>query len=318
VSGCGVAQTFRHNESKRFKTPEALIVIKPALQDDAFLDDVKQPLSSDDEFRLWWLGQSGFLIQWFHPHPREGGVRHVLVDPYLSDSLTTKYAHTDKPHVRMSERVVDPRMLNFVDVISSSHNHTDHLDADTLQPLLNDGSLRQLVAPKANLEFVSRRLGIRSAQLIGADEGQLVGTYGPDIIPIASAHEGLDADDAGHHRYLGYIFELGFGPRIYHSGDTVLYDGMVERLRPFNIDVAILPINGRAPERRVAGNLWGREAAWLAKEIGAKLVIPCHYDMFEFNTATPDEFVVECQRLGQRYRVLKLGERWSSTELDHR
>ena len=52
--------------------------------------------------------------------------------------------------------------------------------------------------------------------------------------------------------------------------------------------------------------------------IGAKLVIPCHYDMFEFNTATPDEFVAECQRLGQPYRVLKLGERWSSTELDHR
>ena len=52
-----------------------------------------------------------------------------------------------------------------------------------------------------------------------------------------------------------------------------------------------------------------------AKQIGAKLVIPCHYDMFEFNTATPDEFVAECQRLGQPYRVLKLGERWSSTEL---
>ena len=53
----------------------------------------------------------------------------------------------------------------------------------------------------------------------------------------------------------------------------------------------------------------------LLPEIGAKLVIPCHYDMFEFNTATPDEFVAECQRLNQPYRVLKLGERWSSTEL---
>ncbi len=102
---------------------------------------------------------------------------------------------------------------------------------------------------------------------------------------------------------------------VYHSGDTVLYPGLVKKLKQFKIDVALLPINGNAPERRVAGNLSGREAAWLAKEIGAKLVIPCHYDMFEFNTATPDEFVAECERLGQPYKVLQQGERWSSEAL---
>ena len=52
----------------------------------------------------------------------------------------------------------------------------------------------------------------------------------------------------------------------------------------------------------------GREAARLAKEIGARLVIPCHYDMFEFNTADPrDEFIPECERLGQPYRVPSAG-----------
>jgi L-ascorbate metabolism protein UlaG (beta-lactamase superfamily) len=91
---------------------------------------------------------------------------------------------------------------------------------------------------------------------------------------------------------------------------------MVEHLRPYNIDVALLPINGRAPERRVAGNLSGAEAARLAKDVGAKVVIPCHYDMFEFNTADPnDEFIPECERIGQAYRVLRQGERFSSTEV---
>ena len=42
---------------------------------------------------------------------------------------------------------------------------------------------------------------------------------------------------------------------------------MAESLRRWKIDVAMLPINGRAPERRVAGNLWGREAAALARDI---------------------------------------------------
>ena len=39
--------------------------------------------------------------------------------------------------------------------------------------------------------------------------------------------------------------------------------------------------------------------------------MPCHYDMFVFNTASPDPFVDECERLGQPYRVVRAGERCS-------
>jgi len=49
----------------------------------------------------------------------------------------------------------------------------------------------------------------------------------------------------------------------------------------------------------------------LARDIGTRLVIPCHYEMFEFNTASPDDFVGEAKRLGQAYRVLRCGERFS-------
>jgi L-ascorbate metabolism protein UlaG (beta-lactamase superfamily) len=63
--------------------------------------------------------------------------------------------------------------------------------------------------------------------------------------------------------------------------------------------------------------LSGVEAARLAKEVGISIVIPCHFDMFEFNTASPDEFVRTCEKLGQRYRVLRSGERWSTKELAH-
>ena len=71
----------------------------------------------------------------------------------------------------------------------------------------------------------------------------------------------------------------------------------------------MLPINGDRPERRVAGNLFGDEAARLAKAIGARLVVPCHYDMFTFNTEPPDLFISECKRIGQPYKVLRCGER---------
>jgi L-ascorbate metabolism protein UlaG (beta-lactamase superfamily) len=89
---------------------------------------------------------------------------------------------------------------------------------------------------------------------------------------------------------------------------------MAEKLHPFAVDVALLPINGRAPERRVAGNLSGPEAAQLAHHVGAKLAIPCHFDMFEFNTASPDAFADTCRRLKQPFRILRCGERLDGPE----
>ena len=93
------------------------------------------------------------------------------------------------------------------------------------------------------------------------------------------------------------------------------YDGITEKLQPWHVDVALLPINGSAPERRVAGNLNGFEAATLAHEIGAQMVIPCHYEMFEFNTASPEAFVAEARRRNQPYCVLRNGEGWDSEML---
>jgi L-ascorbate metabolism protein UlaG (beta-lactamase superfamily) len=281
-------------------------MIAPLLQDDAFLADVQKARIQADGFRLWWLGQSGFLLQW------EG--KHLMFDPYLSDSLTKKYATTDKPHIRMTERVVAPERLDFIDVVTSSHHHTDHLDAETLVPLLRANPKLELIIPEATREFVVDRLNTMIELPRGLDAGQFTTVEGFKIHAVPAAHETLEQDEHGRQRFLGYVVEFG-GGTVYHSGDTVRYEGMVEWLCRRPIDVALLPINGRAPERRVAGNLNGREAAQLAKDIGARLVIPCHYEMFEFNTASPDEFVATCRQLGQPHRLLRAGERWSSAEL---
>lgn len=83
----------------------------------------------------------------------------------------------------------------------------------------------------------------------------------------------------------------------------------MERLRKWKIDLALLPINGRDPARGVAGNFSGEQAAFLGKQISAGMVIPCHYEMFEFNTVSPEEFVTAAERIGQKYTLLKCGER---------
>lgn len=283
-------------------------MIKPVLQDDAFLADVHSAPSN--RLNLWWLGQSGYLVQW--------GGHHLLIDPYLSDSLTKKYANTDKPHVRMTDRVIAPERLDFIEVVTSSHNHTDHLDGETLLPLLEANPVLTVIVPAANVGFAADRLQVQPPSASGKGAGERltpiyadgesirVGPFTFHAIP--SAHESLETDENGDHKFVGYIIEVG-GKTIYHSGDACPYAGLEDRLNKWRVDLALLPINGRDPARGVAGNFTAQEAAQLGKEIGAELVIPCHYEMFEFNTVHPQGFIVAAQALGCPYRVLKAGER---------
>ncbi|GAB2518888.1 MBL fold metallo-hydrolase [Spirosoma aerophilum] len=278
-------------------------MLKPAFQqDDALLTDIEAARSQPDRLHIWWLGQSGFLLQ------HKG--TQLLFDPYLSDSLSRKYADTDKPHVRLSERVVDPGRLTGIDLVTSSHNHTDHLDAETLLPLMAANPAVQFVIPEANRNFIADRLKTDPNWPIGLTDGQSITVDGVVIHGVPAAHNEIERDAEGRCTFMGFVAEMG-GFRIYHSGDTLWYDGMVDVLRPFAVDVAFLPINGNKPERRVAGNLNPDEAARLGRDIGAKLVIPHHYDLFEFNTADPADFVQACEQYGTPYRVMQLGEKVS-------
>jgi len=286
-----------------------MTLIKPIQQAEALLaniDIVRQQAEPLDKspLHIWWLGQSGFLVQY------QG--KHLLFDPYLSDSLTTKYAQTDKPHTRISELVIDPALLPEISIVTSSHNHTDHLDAETLNPILAKSPGIQLIFPEANRAFVANRLGlpVDSSTLTGLVDGQTLNIDGFRFHGVPAAHNEVERDNLGQPKFMGFVVNVG-PYTLYHSGDTLWYDGIVEILKPFAVDVAFLPINGNKPERRVAGNLNPDEAARLGVAIGARLVIPHHYDLFAFNTADPADFVKACKRHQTPYRVMQLGERLS-------
>ncbi len=260
---------------------------------------IRASRADDGHFRLWWLGQSGFLLQWNN--------RHIVLDPYLSDSLTTKYAGTALPHVRLAPRVVEPERLDFIDIVTASHSHTDHLDPETLRPLARVNSELTLVVPKAVRAVARERSGLPDVAIAGLRDGASVTLGEFRITAIPSAHERLETDT-----YLGYIIQFGSWT-VYHSGDTVPYEGLAELLEPFAIDVAMLPINGRSPERKVPGNLTADEAVRLAKQSGIRTVIPCHYGMFTFNTGNPDEFARLARESDQTAAILRCGERWESS-----
>ena len=272
-------------------------------KDEALIEEMDSLMNEDKHFHLWWLGQSGYLLQW--------NGKRVLIDPYLSDSLTKKYLTTDKPHTRMSELVIRPELLQHISIVTSSHNHTDHLDAETLMPVIKNNPGIKFIIPEANRQFVAERVGYDKEFPVGLNDRQKIEINGFTFHGIPAKHNEIERDENGNCKYMGYVIEFG-NYKIYHSGDTLWFDEMISLLKPFAVDVALLPINGNKPERKVAGNLDSKEAAELAKAIGAKFVIPCHYDMFSFNTADVNEFVSEAEKIDQPYEVLKGGERFDN------
>ena len=277
-------------------------LIKAIKKDEILIAEMDELLNDENSFHLWWLGQSGFLLQWKS--------KRVLIDPYLSDSLTKKYLTTDKPHTRMSELVVKPGLLKNISIVTSSHNHTDHLDAETLIPVFKNNPGIKFIIPGANRNFVAERVGCKKDFPIGLNDKQSLSIDEFTFHGIPAKHNQIERDENGNCKYMGYVIEFG-KYKVYHSGDTLWFDEMVVLLKPFSVDVAILPINGNKPESKVAGNLDCKEAAELGKAIHAGCVIPCHYDMFDFNTADVNEFILEAEKIDQPYKVLKGGEMFS-------
>ena len=106
-------------------------------------------------------------------------------------------------------------------------------------------------------------MGLPEDRLIGMEAGAEARGAGFRVRAIPSAHEEFDRDASGRHPYLGFIIEAA-GMRLYHSGDTLAYEGLAETLGAEKFDVLFLPINGRDPGRGVPGNMDAGEAVDLA------------------------------------------------------
>ena len=257
-----------------------------------------------DGVALAWLGQAGFVLRI--------GEAVMLVDPYLSDHLAAKYRGTRFPHVRMMPAPVSPDALPRVDLVVCTHRHGDHMDPGTLPVLAARHPACRFVVPAAERAHAAA-LGLATQRLILAEAGHALRPL-PDLDlvlrPVPAAHERLEQDEQGQHRFLGYGIETG-GLRLYHSGDCIPYDGLADVVRALAPELALLPVNGRDAERAragVPGNFTLDEAVALCAETGIASLIPHHFGLFAFNTADPatiDRTAARQAALGVRPGLLR-------------
>jgi len=210
----------------------------------------------------------------------------IIIDPYLSNSLAKKYQGTIFPHKRMMPIPIDVDELPEPDIVLLTHAHSDHMDEETIGPLANRFSSLEFIVPQAVIHTAKERIGAQH---------NIQGVNAHDIVELSAkchltvfpaAHETFEKTSANEYPYLGYGISTA-DVRLYHSGDTVPFPGLVDLLTDFAPDIALLPVNGRDETRRtrgVPGNMTLEEAVDLCQQANIAHCIPHHFGMFSFNT----------------------------------
>ena len=152
-----------------------------------------------------------------------------------------------------------------VDLVLVTHGHSDHL-----------GYTIDLKKPTIAIYELAHYLKHHNVPAIGMNIG---GTYTFDdtikihMVPaIHSSSVTIDGIDHYMGSATGFVMDID-GIVVYHSGDTALFSDMKLIRDMYHPDIAILPIGDRFT--------MGLSDAKVATEfIGAKLVIPMHYNTF--------------------------------------
>jgi L-ascorbate metabolism protein UlaG (beta-lactamase superfamily) len=188
-----------------------------------------------------FLGHAAFEL-------RDGDTT-VLIDPFL----------TGNPKAAVGANELSP------DAILLTHGHADHL-GDTVSIAKRSGADVVAIVEIANELTADGVQNVSDPNLGGTVERdwgwvRLVPAWHTSTTPKGTANV-----PAG--------LVVGFGGKVvYHLGDTALFSDLqlVGRRQP--IDVALMCIGGHYTMDRF-------DAVEAARLVGAKRVIPCHYDTF--------------------------------------
>ncbi|MCF8565604.1 MBL fold metallo-hydrolase [Alicyclobacillus tolerans] len=251
---------------------------------------------------IWNLGQSGVVIK--------GDRLFITIDPYLSNSLEDKRSGIFR---RDFAPPLEPKDLKGVSVVLITHHHDDHMDLDTIRPLLEVSPSSAVVLPASHQHLILNDVPETTLYAMRGDD--TVTFQDIKITSIPAAHEDYETDAQGNHFWLGYFIEIN-GVRVYHSGDTIVDKQLINVVGKLRPDVALLPINGRDTTRRSMGiqrgNMNYREAADFGVDIGADILLPIHYDLFESNRENPAYFVdyMFHTHRKQKFHMMTVGERF--------
>jgi L-ascorbate metabolism protein UlaG (beta-lactamase superfamily) len=200
------------------------------------------------------------------------GSKKVLIDPFVEGGSVLD---------------TDP------DIVAVTHGHADHM-----------GETVALGKKTIAITEIAKYLSAKGLPVEGMNIGGTAIVEGVSFTMTPAVHSSW-IEEAGIGCYggtaAGFVISMD-GVKIYHAGDTALFSDMKLIGELYHPDVALLPIGGRF-------TMGPAEAMVAAHFIGAKTIIPIHYNTWDKIRADPILFRNTIERTTDiRVEVLMVGE----------
>jgi len=200
------------------------------------------------------------------------GSKKVLIDPFIRDG---------------SVAATNP------DIVAVTHGHADHL-GETV-------ALKRKTVAVGEVAHYLRGRGVPAESM---NIGGTIELDGVSFTMTPAVHSSRIEDESGSFdggAAAGFVIRMD-GVSVYHAGDTALFSDMKLIGELCHPDIALIPIGGRYT--------MGTDAAMMAAQfIGAKTVVPIHYNTWDRIAADPLPFKKALERTADiSVRILKPGE----------
>jgi L-ascorbate metabolism protein UlaG (beta-lactamase superfamily) len=179
------------------------------------------------------------------------------------------------------------------DLVAITHGHADHM-----------GEVCALKKKTVAITEIAKYLKAKGLDAEGMNIGGTISLDGVTFTMTPALHSSF-IEEAGPGFCGGSAagFVIGIdGVKVYHAGDTGLFSDMKLIGELYHPDVALLPIGGRY-------TMGVAEAMMAANFIGAKTVIPIHYNTWDKIAADPIALKTALERTTDiSVRILRPGE----------
>ncbi len=266
----------------------------------------RRPRAGPGELTVTWVGHSSGLVQ--------VGPVNVLTDPVWSPRASPVGFMGPRRWVRPG---VELEALPPMDLILISHDHYDHLDAETVRRLARRHPTAWWLVPLGVGSLVERWGAARTRELDWWGSAKVPVPGGEAVVTCTPARHFCSRTPFDRNRRLWCGWAVAVDDRrVYYAGDTGYHPEFAAiggRLGPF--DLALLPIGAYEPRwfmRAVhmspeeAVQAWRELSAASTGRVGA--VVPVHWGTFRL---TDEPMTEPPRRLRDAWdRAAPPGELW--------
>jgi L-ascorbate 6-phosphate lactonase len=271
------------------------------------VDEIEDTHPNPGSFSMWWMGCTGIWL-------KSEGDCNISIDMYSARSHTTKRSHgpersgpnyqlgriagSNQPNLnpRNIPHVIDPFEVKEIDAFCTTHDHWDHMDPYSsaailklpdvpfIGPRYSANRWREWGVPEKRIREVKPGdiIKVKDTEIIAVDAFDRTALITPPPLGSIKGHFPDDMDE----RAVNYIIKTP-GGSLYHAGDSHFSNYYLRHGKMHKIDVAI----GAFAEnmKGITDKMTSADILRMADNLGCKVIIPVHYDVWPPFYADPEE-----------------------------